>query len=937
MIVGPLVAANEHNTIAWEIMIMGDTKDRPDATSIRVAVVGSGYWGKNHVRVMNELGALTHVCDAECEALSRVGQTYPQVVCTDCYEDILSSPDIQGVVLATPAVTHFQLALAALKAGKDVLVEKPLALNVQEGRHLVDVASRQGAILMVGHILLYHPAVIKLKEIVDAGELGKIQYISSNRLSLGKVRNEENILWSFAPHDISVILHLLEEAPAKVRAVGYSHLQKDIEDVTVSTLDFASGAGAHIYVSWMNPFKEQRLVVVGDRKMAVFEDSQSNRKLRFYHHSFQWLQRQPVPVKGDVEEVAIADQEPLKMQDLHFLECIATRNRPRSDGEEGLRTLQVLEQCYQSMKRQTGAVSGPTQIEVPKEREFFAHETAIIDEPAEIGKGTKIWHFSHVMPHARIGENCNIGQNCLVGKGVKIGDKCKIQNNVTVYEGVTLEDYVFCGPSMVFTNVYNPRCEIPRMTEIRTTLVKKGATLGANCTIVCGNTIGEYAFVGAGAVVKRDVEDHALVVGNPARRAGWMCRCGNRLDGEDTPGSVLLCASCKQQYQRTAAGIQPIEAPTAVNSVPLLDLKAQYRTIKDEVARAMNRVLESQHFILGPEVEALEKEIADYCSCRYAVGVTSGSDALLVSLMALGIGPGDEVITTPFTFFATVGSIIRMGATPIFADIDPHTFNIDPERIKAAITSKTRAIMPVHLFGQAADMDPILDVAQEHGLFVIEDAAQAIGSEYKRRRAGSMGTVGCFSFFPSKNLGAFGDGGIVTTNDEQLAESMRVMRNQGAKPKYFHKVVGGNFRLDALQAAVLRVKLKYLDSWSEKRRANAAYYTARFDELGLNDGTVVTPPVVFQRHIYNQYVIRAKDRDDLKGFLSSRKVATEIYYPKALHLQDCVKDLNYREGDFPASESAAAGVLALPIYPELTAEQQLYVVSTIAEFYESRG
>ncbi len=370
-----------------------------------------------------------------------------------------------------------------------------------------------------------------------------------------------------------------------------------------------------------------------------------------------------------------------------------------------------------------------------------------------------------------------------------------------------------------------------------------------------------------------------------------------------------------------------------VNAVPLLDLKIQYLSIKDEVREAIDRVLESQQFILGPEVEALEREIAEYCGCRFAVGVSSGTDALLVALMALGVSSGDEVVTTPFTFFATVGSILRVGAVPVFADIDPVTFNIDPREVGKAITSKTKAIMPVHLFGQSADMGPILAMAEDHGLAVIEDAAQAIGAEYKGKRAGSTGAVGCFSFFPSKNLGAFGDGGISTTNDEQLAEKMKIIRNQGSKPKYFHKVVGGNFRLDALQAAVLRVKLKHLDSWSEERRANAAYYTRRFEELGILHEKLTPPPVAFERHVYNQYVIRAENRDGLKDFLTSRGIATEIYYPLALHLQECVKDPSYREGEFPISEEAARSVLALPIYPELSLEQKEYVVSTIAEFY----
>lgn len=902
-------------------------------SDIAVGLVGAGYWGQNHLRIFSELGALAHVCEVEDDTRDKVGCLYPGVTVTDCYADLLENPEIRGIVVATPAPTHYELTMRALDAGKDVLVEKPLSLKATDGEELVRLAAAKGAILMVGHILLYHPAVIRLKELIDTGELGKVTHVQSNRLSLGKIRTEENILWSFAPHDISVILHLLGELPNQIQSTGYTYLQRDVEDVTVTNLKFPSGVGAHIYVSWMNPFKEHRLVVIGEHKMAVFEDSLPGKKLQLFNHAFRWVKRRPLPCKGEVEEVEVNYQEPLREEGLHFLECIRTRNRPRSDGEEGLRTLRVLEQCSLTMGSQSTKIHQVSPSVNKAQTDFFVHETAVVEEPCSIGEGTKIWHFSHVMPHAQIGKNCNIGQNVVVGKGVRMGNQCKIQNNVSVYEGVTLEDYVFCGPSMVFTNVHNPRCEIPRMLEIRPTLVRKGATMGANSTIICGNTIGEYAFIGAGAVVTGDVSNHALVVGNPARRVGWMCQCANRLEGKDAPGSTLKCLTCGKQYVRDRDGLAPLEAPTPVESVPLLDLKSQYRSIRGEVRAAIDRVLESQHFILGPEVQALEEEIAQYCGCKYAVGVSSGTDALLVSLMALGVSSGDEVITTPFTFFATVGSILRLGASVIFADIQPDSFNIDPVGVEKAITPRTKAILPVHLFGQCADMGPLLGIANPHGIPIIEDAAQAIGSEYLGRRAGSMGALGCFSFFPSKNLGAFGDGGIITTNDEVLAERIRAIRNQGAKPKYYHSLLGGNFRLDALQAAILRVKLKHLQEWSDKRRENAAFYTQRLGELGLAGDKILPPQVVYERHIYNQYVIRADDRDGLKKFLGEKKVATEIYYPIPMHLQECLAQANFREGDFPISERASESVLALPIYPELTTQQQAYVVDKIAEFY----
>ncbi len=386
--------------------------------------------------------------------------------------------------------------------------------------------------------------------------------------------------------------------------------------------------------------------------------------------------------------------------------------------------------------------------------------------------------------------------------------------------------------------------------------------------------------------------------------------------------------------------------------IPLLDLKAQYAPIREEIRAAIDRVADAQHFIGGPEVEALEREVAAYSQAQFGIGVSSGTDALLVALMAIDLRPGDEVITTPYTFFATAGSIYRLGGRPVFVDIDPRTYNIEPAQIEAAITDRTRAIIPVHLFGQMADMDPIMDIARRHGLVVIEDAAQAIGAEYKGRRAGSIGHFGCFSFFPSKNLGAFGDGGLITTNDPDLAHRARLLRNHGAEPKYYHKLVGGNFRLDALQAAVLRVKLKYLDDWTAARQRNAGRYRRLFAQASLaekeDSGSGMTErstqyavhntqhPVAlphdagYGRHIYNQFVIRVERRERVMAVLRERQIGHEIYYPVPLHLQECFASLGYRPGDLPESERAAKETLALPIYPELTEEMQAAVVNAIA-------
>jgi dTDP-4-amino-4,6-dideoxygalactose transaminase len=386
--------------------------------------------------------------------------------------------------------------------------------------------------------------------------------------------------------------------------------------------------------------------------------------------------------------------------------------------------------------------------------------------------------------------------------------------------------------------------------------------------------------------------------------------------------------------------------------VPLLDLKAQYLAVKADVDTAVAEVMESQQFILGPKVEQCEKAIAQYCGSSYAVGVSSGSDALLVCLMAEGIGPGEEVITTPYTFFATAGAIARVGATPVFVDIDPVTYNLDPSQIPSKVTDRTRAIIPVHLYGQMADMDAVMRVAEKNGLVIIEDAAQAIGAEHNGRRAGMTGHYGCFSFFPSKNLAAAGDAGMIVTNDRERADKLMCLRVHGSKPKYHHKFIGGNFRLDAIQAAIVLAKLPYLDDWTAARQRNAKRYDQLFLESGLEvadtsalvsgrsakgDRHIFLPKVVTDRHIFNQYVIRVSQRDQLKAALRQKGVATEVYYPVPLHLQECFASLGYEVGAFPESESAAKETLALPVHPELSEEQAGYVVDCIRDFFAMAG
>ncbi len=519
---------------------------------LRVAVVGSGYWGQNLVRNFHEIGVLSAVCDSSEKALATFKTQYPECQFFNSYSELLSHHTFDAVAIATPAETHAPMVREALEAGKDVFVEKPLSLDVPTARSLLNLAHEKKRILMVGHLLWYHPAVLKLRELVDAGELGKIRYLYSNRLNMGKIRREENILWSFAPHDISVILGLLGEMPDQVIAQGGNYLHARIADVTVSCLSFPSGVKAHIFVSWLHPFKEQKLVVVGDRKMAVFDDLLKENKLVLYPHSIEWKGQVPIANKATAEAVPVEWKEPLRAECEHFMACVKTRQNPRTDGQEALKVLTVLQMCQQALESPVG--SGARSRSSPGEK-YFAHDSAFIDEDVEIGAETTIWHVSHILKGSRIGSRCRIGQNVVIGPRVKVGDNVKIQNNVSVYEGVTLESDVFCGPSMVFTNVFNPRSAIPRMQELKSTRVKQGATLGANSTIVCGNSIGRYAFVGAGAVVTKDVPDYALVVGSPARVVAWMCQCGVKLLFR---GERSTCSACGTSYRKKQNHVRPV-------------------------------------------------------------------------------------------------------------------------------------------------------------------------------------------------------------------------------------------------------------------------------------------------------------------------------------------------------------------------------------------
>jgi len=510
-----------------------------------VALIGLGYWGKNVLRNLYELGVLHTVCDSNLNTLEERKERFPDVNYTDSPEDVAANKEIKAVAIATPAVTHYEFAKLFLKAGKDVFVEKPLALTVSEGKEIVETAKKEKRILMIGHILQYHPAVNKLRNMISKGELGKIRYVYSNRLNIGKLRTEENILWSFAPHDISVLLMLIGEEPVSVSVFGGDYINKGIDDVTLTTLEFKNGVKGHVFVSWLHPYKEQKLIVVGTKAMVVFDDV-SKEKLFYYPHSIEWKEGKiPVAQKADFKVIPIEEGEPLKLELEHFTDCIIKRKTPKTDGEEGLRVLKVLEEAGRKLSNKGSTMSK----EKNKVKNAFVHEAACVDEGVKIGEGTKIWHYTHIQSGSTIGKNCVLGQNVNIGNNVTIGNFVKIQNNVSVYEGVTLEDYVFCGPSMVFTNIADPRSKYPQVGSkyYVKTLVKEGASLGANSTIVCGITIGKHSFIGAGAVVTKDVPDFALVIGNPAKIKGWMSEAGNKL--KFAKDGTAFCKKANKKYK----------------------------------------------------------------------------------------------------------------------------------------------------------------------------------------------------------------------------------------------------------------------------------------------------------------------------------------------------------------------------------------------------
>lgn len=531
--------------------------------------------------------------------------------------------------------------------------------------------------------------------------------------------------------------------------------------------------------------------------------------------------------------------------------------------------------------------------------------------------GTEIGPACFIADSAQVRERCRLGRNVIVGHGATVENDCRIGDNTRIQTGAyitahsDLAEDVFVAPMVTTTNDNYVGRTQKRFKHRKGVTVQRGGRIGGNAVVLPGVTVGQEALVAAGSVVTKDVPGYTVVMGVPARPV------------REVPPEQLLYARPSEP-----CGV------SAQNPIPAFDLTRQNAALSQELMAAIGKVVSGGHFILGDQVSRLEQIIAQLCGTRHAIAVGNGSDALYLALLAFGIGPGDEVITTAFSFFATAGSIARVGATPVFCDIDPHTFNLDPAQIEPRITPRTRAILPVHLYGQPADMEPILEVAGRHHLLVIEDAAQALGARYKGRPVGSLGNAGCISFFPTKNLGAFGDAGMVVTNDDQTAERLRMLRAHGSKVKYHHELLGINSRLDALQAAILNVKLPHLATWTERRRELATRYSQLLAGTpAARDGFVVTPvelPQVY--HVYHQYTVRARNRDFLRQHLKDKGIETAVYYPLPLHLQPVFRHLGYQEGSLPQAEAAAREVLSLPLFPELTDAEADRVVRAMEEF-----
>ena len=517
----------------------------------KICVVGAGKWGRNHIKTLDKLGCLGGVVETDEKVLNELTTEYPHAQVFSDYKKA-SAKSFDGFTVVTPAETHFKIASYLLQNKNHVLVEKPLALTSKEAKTLKGIADKNNLNLMVGHVLLFHPAIRKIKEIVDEGRIGKLQYIYSNRLNLGTVRTEENILWSFAPHDVSLFQYFIGTLPEEIVSRGGIFLQPNIHDSTLTILKYPDNIVGHIFVSWLHPFKEHRLVVIGSKGMLSFEDSTDKKELLFYEKGIDWVKGEPVKRDGSTEVIEYDRSMPLTEELKYFVDHLNGDPIEIASSQDAIDVLEILEQATESLIQESGVTGEEKTVQTAK-LEYYVHPTAVIDDNVKIGKGTRVYHFSHVQSGSSIGRNCTLGQNVNIGNNVRIGNHVKIQNNVSVYEGVELEDYVFCGPSMVFTNIVDPRCEFPqRGSEFyKKTLVRYGASLGANATVVCGHTIGRFAFIAAGAVVTKDVPDYALMTGVPAKRTGWMSRHGTRLPKPNKDG-IMVCPKSGWKYQEVS-------------------------------------------------------------------------------------------------------------------------------------------------------------------------------------------------------------------------------------------------------------------------------------------------------------------------------------------------------------------------------------------------
>lgn len=530
----------------------------------RICVIGAGRWGSNHIRTLAELGHLGGFAESDATRLAECRDRHPGVPCFDDHSAAIRA-GFDGYVVATPAHTHADIAAEILRQDRPVLVEKPLALNVADARRLRDLAHDRGVPLMVGHIMLFHPAVRKIRELIQSGKIGKLQYLYSNRLNLGAVRTEENILWSFAPHDIAMFQHLIGRPPGSVVSHGGVFLQPDIHDTTITVLTYPDNIVGHIFLSWLHPFKEHRVVIIGSKGMLSYEDSSDAKQILFYEKGIDWFQGEPVKRDGPTDVIPHDRAKPLAEELRYFIDHLDAGRIDLAGPDSAVEVLEILELATASLLHPRDAGSTVNRSTPNGDSDCLVHPSSFVDDDVQIGEGTRIWHFSHVQRGARLGRHCTLGQNVSIGENVIIGNHVKIQNNVSVYNGVELQDYVFCGPSMVFTNIPDPRSKYPQRgpEHNRRTLVGLGASLGANATILCGITIGRHAMIGAGAVVTKDVPDYALMIGVPARRSGWVCECGQVLPDFDRQ---VACPRCGIEYAAGGDGIARSDGPAHPNA-----------------------------------------------------------------------------------------------------------------------------------------------------------------------------------------------------------------------------------------------------------------------------------------------------------------------------------------------------------------------------------